>query len=104
MNKYQEALNLVKDTITDFKDLELVPYATEEDIQLLQELEEKQEAKKVIQSPLKNIYNNDSVHAIAYMCPHCKTLFIILPVGSTSINKTNFCSDCGQKLDWSDVK
>ena len=63
MNKYQEALERVKDTIKDLRDLKYEPYITDEDIEILQEAIDKAKQKH---------FAILSKHNVTYHCPNCK--------------------------------
>lgn len=78
---------------------------TQEDLQTIKEALEKQIPKKPI---TETIYRGISVSGksdidINYFCPNydCDTV-----VGSSKTNDDfyKFCPECGQKIDWSDIK
>lgn len=63
---------------------------------------EKQIAKKVIipSTDLGRYYHQES-------CPNCKKEFSVRICGykfKDVIGKTNYCHNCGQKIDWSEVE
>ena len=62
--KYQEALERVKGTIKDLRDLKYEPYITDEDIEILQEAIDKAKQKH---------FAILSKHDVTYHCPNCKT-------------------------------
>ena len=112
MNKYQEALQNVKDTIVDVSELEFVPakafrwknskrknqrsivilsgttaiYTTDEDLNNLQELVERATPKDV------SWFTNQKGQVFD-CCSKCKTKIKRL---------TNYCSHCGQAIKWED--
>lgn len=76
------------------------PYITievesEEDYKVLLEMFEKQNAKKLI--PTKE--NKQENGILCLNCPRCGTLLF----GRDIRLRRNYCFECGQKLDWSDV-
>lgn len=92
MNKYQEALNCLKDTkcdeINNCKQCSLTSYCGHyQCIKTLQELVDKETPKKIIIKKYGNFNVGD------YYCPHCNC-------------KTNeefepkYCSNCGGSIDW----
>lgn len=73
----------------------------------------RQEAIKALkkQIPKKPIINKENINCViytTYMCPCCKDPTIkniIVFGGGYHIRKTpNYCWNCGQKLDWSELK
>ena len=63
---------------------------------------EKQVAKKVIipSTDLGKYYHQES-------CPNCKKEFSVGIAGykfKDVIGKTNYCHNCGQRIDWSEVE
>ena len=63
---------------------------------------EKQVAKKVIipSTDLGRYYHQES-------CPNCKKEFSVRIAGykfKDVIGKTNYCHNCGQRIDWSEVE
>lgn len=95
MNKYQEALNKIK----NMGDKDLYNERHLEWCNTLQELVDKETPKK----PLVNKYKN-SEH---YLCPNCKGhRFGIVDYGEyknewrKSSELMTYCPKCGQKLDW----
>jgi hypothetical protein len=89
MNKYQEALNDVINNHKGFK-------VKNDSFWLLQELVDKETPKKVEKDMVLeecdfsfNVYKK-----IIPICPSCKHIF--LRKGQP------YCSECGQKLDWSE--
>ena len=94
-NKYQEALNNIKEKTTEIEDYASIPKAayccTDEELQVLQKLVDKATPKKVL-------YVKAPAPSLAYMysCPSCGTM--------QSVNCKSFfkyCNECGQALDWS---
>lgn len=91
MNKYQEAVITVKEQFKscyDFLYLK-IPLKVLNQLKLLQELVDKQEPKKV-KKKLKAI---SPIHDIVVgTCLNC---------GEEDLKANcNYCSNCGQKLDW----
>ena len=80
MNKYQEALDSVKDLRIDFIDLGYISYVTDSDIDNLKELVDKETPMK----PLEDNYLGE------FMC-EC---------GSPITKDHKYCPYCGQKLNW----
>ena len=80
MNKYQEALDSVKDLRIDFIDLGYISYVTDSDIDNLKELVGKATPMK----PLEDNYLGE------FMC-EC---------GSPITKDHKYCPYCGQKLNW----
>lgn len=103
MNKYQEALNRIKTAPSFMGGTDL--YKTHlnsserflQDIATLQELVDKATPKK-IKKPM-------SVEDMGYYsCPVCDGChYNPLDDMSWRLSKANYCPECGQKLDWSDV-
>ena len=86
MNKYQEALDRQKQNIKKLREKEFVEYA--EDFATLQELVDKEIPTKV---KIKEFDNGED----GVFCPKCNR-------GLSFHWKMEYCSCCGQKLDWSD--
>ena len=78
MNKYQEALNKIK----NMGDKDLYNERHLEWCDILQELVDKATPKKI------KLFPNSFYIKI---CPNC---------GSTLETRRNYCDECGQKLDW----
>lgn len=86
MNKYQEALDNVKDERQDIIDISAdgyIPYTSLKDIKVLQELVDRATPKKY--------YQQDEYSP--RVCPVC-----YLDIGTYD----DFCSHCGQAIDWSE--
>lgn len=101
-NKYQEALGFIVDNcVPKIEVVNGIPQNKEtECVLLLQELVDEKE-------PTKPIYHYQKGRQEHYWnCPKCNEV-----VRSKYWNgeweedngKSNYCSECGQKLDWSDV-
>ena len=95
-NKYQEALDYVnKSVCTTMACLGIDDKKTREYLHTLQEIVDKEISKKV--SEVKIPY---SIEIPAYMvvktCPKCNRKFDYKNM------EVNYCSICGQHLDWSD--
>lgn len=103
MNKYQQALNFlyntIKDNLISFDDTE------KEAVEILQELVDKATSKKPI---LSEIYLNDEDQTDIYdengyidpdvcCCPNCKKSKIY---DFEYSEKFNYCTFCGQRIDW----
>ena len=76
------------------------PYATieaesEEALEYLEQRIEKQKAKKLV----FNVENTLENGMLCFYCPRCGTLLF----GQDIRSRRNYCFECGQKLDWSDV-
>lgn len=106
MNKYQETLDLLSNTIKDnlisFDDTE------KKAVETLQELVDKATAKKPVLSEglhdedQTNIYKEDGhIDPYVCVCPNCKKLEIYDFEYSV---KFDYCTACGQRIDWSDEK
>lgn len=83
MNKYQEALN-------NLEKLEDQEWSDDKWSKTLKELVDKATPKKPTTYASVNLLGKKTIND--FFCPHCKK----------SINKKKHCSNCGQKLDWSD--
>lgn len=74
---------------------------TQEDLQIIKKAIEKQ-------IPKKPIIDNRNTHYIDYkdyICPCCKKRIITKIDGDfISGRKQNYCDNCGQALDWSEVE
>lgn len=95
MNKYQEALNHLKDeTIENFKKKHIPTYEERtkiiNDVVFLQELVDKATPKK----PEITIYNG--------FCPNCHQAFGFERTRQAMLRPywLSFCPVCGQALDW----
>ena len=89
MNKYQEALNHLKDeTIENFKKKHIPTYEERtkiiNDVVFLQELVDKATPKKPKNWTVR-------YRGIEFNCPVCNRLYT---------ERVNFCASCGQALDW----
>lgn len=102
MNKYQEALDYVnKSVCTALNCLGIEDNKTIENLNILQELVDKETPAK----PIKF----DEIDNEIYKCPNCdeeirsinRWVLDNYPYHVDS-GKTNYCAECGQKLDWSD--
>lgn len=103
MNKYQEALNTISDTLTYHmvrKDLELLPSDNEiyEVMATLRELVEratpkKPEIKELIRKD--NYRDGTNIPRYDWWCPNCN-------LEHMSGNDFKYCPSCGQALDWSE--
>lgn len=92
MDKYQEALDCLKDTkcdeINNCKQCSLTSYCGHyQCIKTLQELVDKATPKK----PIRFI---DKFYVSPYKCPVCKTI--------PHTGNQKYCDECGQALDWSE--
>ena len=93
MNKYQEALDLLSNTIKD----NLISFDNSEKkaIEILQELADKA-------TPTKPSYwgdgydNQGKLIYDMYDCPRCGKSYEI------DYEKYDHCPECGQRIDWSD--
>ena len=98
-NKYQEALdNAISDIEYCYNDsFEEVPEKRLKEVELLQQLVDKETPKEPIDKGVKN-------DILQYKCPTCK----IGKVGKLIDNGwktkgegfTNYCPNCGQKIKW----
>lgn len=98
-NKYQEALdNAISDIEYCYNDsFEEVPEKRLKEVELLQQLVDKENPKEPIDKGFKN-------DILQYKCPTCK----IGKVGKLIDNGwktkgegfTNYCPNCGQKIKW----
>lgn len=98
-NKYQEALdNAISDIEYCYNDsFEEVPEKRLKEVELLQQLVDKETPKEPIDKGFKN-------DILQYKCPTCK----IGKVGKLIDNGwktkgegfTNYCPNCGQKIKW----
>lgn len=68
---------------------------TEADCKLFTERLEKQNAKK----PVFNVENTLENGMLCFYCPRCGTLLF----GQDIRSRRNYCFECGQKIDWSEV-
>lgn len=124
MNKYQEALNNLKEPTQEWLDNKLqlaenldepIVYKHQEDIDTLQELVDKATPKKPIKKYYTTSYGNHGTKArLDIRCPHCNSTFINGKRSSVGVFKKrekdfietvrnqNFCRICSQAIDWSD--
>ena len=86
MNKYQEALDSVKDLRIDFIDLGYISYVTDSDIENLKELVGKATAK----TP-NNVKDDDFLNELIADCSNCN---------KQVREAEKYCPYCGQKLNW----
>lgn len=88
-NKYQEALDIISSRCVETSDND------EKQMDLLQELVDKATPKKLSEAKIQY-----SIEIPAYMvvktCPKCNRKFDYKNMG------VNYCSICGQHLDWSE--
>lgn len=105
MNKYQEALNNLKEPTEEWLDKKLqlaenmdepITFKHQSDINILQELVDKATLKK------PNIWGDgydDKGQLIydMYDCPNCDKTYEL------DYEKYDYCPKCGQAIDWSDV-
>ena len=87
MNKYQEALNRIKVHVPEYKLINnhIVEVDKHSDLCKLQELVDRETPMK----PIELI--NDERSTTHNCCPKCEVEVDF-----------RYCSDCGQRLDWSD--
>lgn len=88
MNKYQEAWNNVK-SLAETSDY-YKSYNDDKDINLIQELVEKETPVKFVKSYSR--YGTES-----WLCPNCRRK---LKRAWQECN--NYCPKCGQKIEWSE--
>ena len=91
MNKYQEALEIVKHYY--------VSNEAPKSIALLQELVDRATPKKVIIELVNGLNGGKCVEV---SCNHCKKVFALLSTydNMPKDKMRNFCSYCGQSLEW----
>lgn len=99
---YQEALTNLKTYIVDYDDEfgeDVYLYESyKEEFDLLQELVDKATPKKPVIRGL-----SVDTHTAIHTCPVCdKELIMTNNEIVIYKTKTNYCDNCGQKLDWSD--
>lgn len=46
----------------------------------------------------------DGQHRIIYQCPKCETILVSTKDGKISGNKSKFCSECGNSINWDNIK
>ena len=101
MNKEKELIDEFQEYLDlGFKNMDICLY--DDDVLMIIEVLEKQVAKKVIipSTDLGKYYHQES-------CPNCKKEFSVRIAGykfKDVIGETNYCHNCGQKLDWSEVE
>lgn len=111
MNKYQKALDRVRLDFEDRIKTDNILMVGQIDIDILQELVDKQIPKKPIIETDYMFYELGPYEYIYLICPHCKSKLIDESEDGNledliSNNKDyykqdiNFCHCCGQKLDW----
>lgn len=109
MNKYQEALEEVKE-VAGWQQNAYVRYGyiRDQDIMALEELVEKATPKKPSfdksweDEETTDIYNEDgSINECVCLCPNCHKHSIY---DSEYGVRFNHCHECGQALDWSDER
>lgn len=104
MNKYQEALEfLVKASDCDCKECEecsINKFCYKyEAIQTVQKLVDKKIPKKPIIRCLSG-----AIYTCVHTCPVCgKELIVTNNETVIYKTKTNYCDECGQRLDWSGI-
>lgn len=87
MNKYQEALYEVSSFIRNNSEVVDGCFRGQHALSVLQELVDKATPKKAIE---KHHFNDD------LYCPNCESC-----VYEFFMKREQWCSDCGQKIDWS---
>lgn len=100
MNKYQEALNKIK----NMGDKDLFNEFHIEWVDTLQELLNKTTPLLDKATPMKPIIRglSGAIHTYVHTCPVCgKELIVTNNETVIYKTKTNYCDECGQKLDWS---
>ncbi len=111
MNKYQEALSYIKNTVVDRKAYGFNEPKTVQDFcyaeyRLLQELVDKATPKKPAfdevwrDEETTSIYNEDGfINPVVCVCPNCgKNAIYVSEYG----NYYKCCHECGQAIDWSE--
>ncbi len=88
MSKYQEALEKIKEELEFGSRFDYDVYFKKE-VKLLQELVERVTPKKPI---VKNEFYDELYGDIKY-CPNCNSMFEYMD---------EYCSECGQNIDWSE--
>ena len=95
MNKYQEALNDIKDYSFDTERLK-------DDFDTLQELIDRQKEVEAIANDCNELIDKSMpkkfkrIKPFVYECPTCKERYDLNEYDG------NYCMNCGQKIDWSD--
>lgn len=84
-NDYAEALN-------DWRQYRKI--GTLEECRAAMEMQTAKKPTPINYEKYANVVDNAIFLRVAYWCPHCKHV----------VKSGTFCSDCGQKLDWSDVE
>ena len=94
MNKYERAFNKIKNEIKD----ELTYKTRMKDIKTIQELVELRTPKTVKSSRYYGMHDGTYPEKNGYydVCPNCYVEYI------DRNTVYNFCSNCGQALDWSE--
>lgn len=100
MSKEQELIDELQEylDIEDTDNIALYP----EEVQMCMDALEKQVAKKIIipSTDLGKYYHQES-------CSNCKKEFSVRIAGykfKDVIGETNYCHNCGQRIDWSEVE
>ena len=90
MSKEQKLIDELQEylDIEDTSRIDLYP----EEVQMCIDALEKQVAKKVID--ITPAFSDTGI----YRCPKCKDIYTFKQ------GQPNYCSECGQKLDWSEVE
>ena len=102
-NKYQESLdNAVHDIDYKYHDFgEYIPEERLKEIDLLQELVDKEKPKEPIKEPMIKEFETE---ILQYKCPTCKIGKVgrIIDNGWKTKGEgfTNYCPICGQKIKW----
>lgn len=106
MNKYQEALNKIKE---DYEETHCQGMGTcydFEDIKLFQELVDRATPKKPIIVKEIGDYDEDgfskSYEYEVTKCEGCNTVLVDLETDEIDRSGEPFCFNCGQALDWSE--
>ena len=104
-NKYQEALDVIKkinlrsEHYVQFEE-DNIENVYEEEINIIQELVDKETPMKVIANP------SGKSKRYKYLCPNCKDYLFEANSQTMRFMKDekryNHCAYCGQKIDWSD--
>lgn len=100
MNKYQEALDGLKENIENITGTRI---ETDEDfygwIDTLQELVDKETPKKIL---AKHYEKEGEKPYIKYVCPNCRDIQLSRVTEKNHPYENIYCNRCGQAIDWSD--
>ena len=100
MNKYQQALDSLKEKVENISGLGIESDNEFYDwIETLQELVEKETPKKVEKGEEHYMPESYELDYVECYCPTCGELYY---VGEDELKNINYCIKCGQRLDWSD--